>query len=430
MLLLAGRLAVRARSAYTLRLARGLPDRGFDPVPVCVDASQVSWDVRDRLDLRVYRDLDRPVWGRVVREGLLHDLRADPPDLIHVQSPDMLGCGTYLARRLGRPAVVTFPAAPMGLDRFARLDVRVVRVIAISNSVAADLVGVSRVPGKRVRVIHSGVDADDNAFVPHPDRADDDSDPPNGDEPPSAGPVRAAAPPPVEADAGPVLPPGRRPVVGTAGPLEVPKGLPYFLGAAARVRRRFPEAKFLLSGAGPEEANLRRLARELDLTDAVTFAPNLLDFSASLAATDVFCLPSLEQGLGATMLEAMARGRPVVASGVGGVDSVVEDGVTGLIVPPADSAALAGRVCDLLADPAEARRIGEAGRDVVRARFGVGRMVSETADLYRTVLAEWGGEDFEDDPDPEEPDPGEPNPGEPDGEEPDDGDRGRLVAVG
>ena len=189
------------------------------------------------------------------------------------------------------------------------------------------------------------------------------------------------------------------PVVGTAGPLEVPKGLPFFLGAAARVRRRFPRARFLLSGAGPEEANLRRLARELNLEPATTFAPNLLDFSASLAATDVFCLPSLEQGLGATMLEAMARGRPVVASGVGGVDSVVEHGETGLIVPPADSAALAAAVEGLLADPAAARRMGEAGRAVVRARFGVARMVSETAALYRAVLDEWVGRDFEDDPD-------------------------------
>ena len=395
-LLLAGRLAVRARSAYTLRLARGLPAEGFEAAPVCVDASQVSWEVRERLGLRVYRDLDRPAWGWVVREGLLHDLRDDPPDVIHVQSPEMLGCGTYLARRLGRPAVVTFPAVPAGLDRFARLDARVLRVVAISRAVGADLIGVSRAPAKRVRVIHSGVDADDNAFVPHPDPGEGAA--PGGDPP--ARPDDADDPepcPPADADAGPVLPPGRVPVVGTAGPLEVPKGLPFFLGAAARVRRRFPSVRFLLSGAGPEEANLRRLARELGLEPATTFAPNLLDFSASLAATDVFCLPSLEQGLGATMLEAMARGRPVVASGVGGVDAVVEDGKTGYVVPPADSAALADRVARLLADPAAARRVGEAGRAAVRARFGVARMVAETAALYRSVLCEWDGTDFEDD---------------------------------
>ncbi|MFH5806557.1 glycosyltransferase family 4 protein [Alienimonas sp. DA493] len=350
-LLLAGRLEVRARSAYTLRLARGLPAEGYEPLIVCADASRLSASVRQSRDVRVYKELDRPAWGLVVRAGLLRDLREEPPNLVHVQSPEMLGCGTYLAKRLGVPVVVTFPAAPYGIDRFTRTDPIVRRAIAISKSVAADLLGVSRFPADRLRVIHSGVDVDEQAEH--------------------------------------VLPPGRVPVVGSAGPLEAPKGLPYFLGAAARVKRRFPECRFLLSGAGPEEENLRRVARELGLEDAVTFAPNLLDFSAGLSATDIFCLPSLSQGLGATMLEAMARGRPVVASGVGGVDSVIEDGVTGLIVPPARGAALAEKICELLADPETARRIGGAGRAVVQERFGVARMVSETAALYGEALAEW-----------------------------------------
>ena len=361
-LLLAGRLEVRARSAYTLRLARGLPDAGFAASIVCADASRLSPEVRESVSLTVYRDLDRPAWGLVVRAGLLRDLRGDPPDLVHAQDPGMLPCATYLARKLGVPAVVTFPAAPTGLDRFARIDPQVRRAIAISRSVAADLLGVSRLPAGRLRVIHSGVDPDD-AVVP-------------GASGSAAGDAR-------------VLPPGRVPVVGSAGPLEAPKGLPFFLGAAARLRPRFPEARFLLSGSGPEEGNLRRLSRELDLEPRVTFAPNLVDFSASLAATDVFCLPSLQQGLGATMLEAMARGRPVVASGVGGVDAVVEDGETGLIVPPGDCVALAERVGELLADPDRARAIGAAGREAVRRRFSVGRMVAETADLYRETLAGW-----------------------------------------
>ncbi len=141
------------------------------------------------------------------------------------------------------PTVVTFPSAPFGIDRFARPDPVVLRAIAISESVAADLLGVSRFPADRLRVVYSGVDAVD-----------------------------------VSDQRLHVLPPGRVPVVGCAGPLEVPKGLPYFLGAAARVKRRFPECRFLLSGSGPEEGNLRRLSRELELERAVTFAPNLSIF--------------------------------------------------------------------------------------------------------------------------------------------------------
>jgi glycosyltransferase involved in cell wall biosynthesis len=183
-----------------------------------------------------------------------------------------------------------------------------------------------------------------------------------------------------------VLQENRRPVVGTAGPLEATKGLPFFLGAAARVVREYPDCEFLISGAGPEEHNLRRLARSLDLAGQVTFVSNLYDFSTSIEAMDIFCLPSLQQGLGVTMLEAMARGKPVIATGVGGVDSIVTDGQTGLVVPPSDSERLSERIIDLLGNPALARRIGNAGREVVREQFRVDRMVARTAELYREIV--------------------------------------------
>src|SRR5690606_21945349 len=145
-------------------------------------------------------------------------------------------------------------------------------------------------------------------------------------------------------------------------PLEATKGLPFFLGAAARVVREYPDCEFLISGAGPEEHNLRRLARSLDLASHVTFVSNLYDFNMSIDAMDIFCLPSLQQGLGVTMLEAMARGRPVIATGVGGVHSIVTDGKTGIVVPPSDSVKLSEKILELLRDPEKARRIGEAGR--------------------------------------------------------------------
>ena len=169
-------------------------------------------------------------------------------------------------------------------------------------------------------------------------------------------------------------------------PVEAAKGLPFFLGAAARIIREYPECEFLISGGGPEEHNLRRLARSLGLSGAVTFVSNLYDFTTSIDAMDIFCLPSLQQGLGVTMLEAMARGKPVIATGVGGVHSIVKDGRTGLVVPPSDSERLAARILELLRDPPLARRIGAAGRAVVREQFRVDRMVRETADLYREIV--------------------------------------------
>jgi len=177
-------------------------------------------------------------------------------------------------------------------------------------------------------------------------------------------------------------------VVGSAGPLEAVKGFPFLLGAAQRVLAVESNVEFLLAGAGPEEGNLRRLARELEISTSVTFISNLFDFSTSLAAMDIFCLPSLQQGLGTIMLEAMALGRPVIATSVGGVYSVVRDNETGLAVPPSDSGRLAERILELLRDPVRARALGESGRRLVIEQFGVEQMVDQTAALYREILAE------------------------------------------
>ena len=169
--------------------------------------------------------------------------------------------------------------------------------------------------------------------------------------------------------------------------MEAAKGHVFFLGAAQRVAAVHPEVEFLIAGAGPEEDNLRRLARELGLNRNLTFASNLYDFSSALAAMDIFCLPSLRQSMGTIMLEAMALGRPVIATGVGGIYGVVRNNETGFVVPPSDSVVFAERILELLNDPVRARAIGEAGRVLVREEFGVERMVAETAALYREVLA-------------------------------------------
>ena len=91
--------------------------------------------------------------------------------------------------------------------------------------------------------------------------------------------------------------------------------------------------------------------QHLAITPWVTFVPNVLDVGRTLNAMDIYCLPSLRQGLGTVMLEAMARGRPVIAASVGGVYGVVQDGGTGLLVPPSDSAALVNAILQYLDNP-------------------------------------------------------------------------------
>jgi len=350
-LLLADRFEVRGSSTYTLRLARNLGEYGVRASVVSPDVQLVETDQRDPLSIAEYTHFCIPLWGRVVMRTLLNDLKDDPPDLIHVQSRSMLSYGTRLARRLGRPLVMTVHDY-LGPHERMRFHARYgQRIIAVSESVKSELLNRTRVSEGLITVIHGGVESACDQQLP------------------------------------PVLDPGHVPVIGTAGPLEAAKGLPYFLGAVKRVLSVDANVEFLISGTGPDEGNLRRLAQQLAIDEKVTFVPNLLDFSKSLAAMDVFCLPSLQQGFGTIMLEAMALAKPVIASGVGGVDSVIRDNETGLVVPPSESGPLADRIIELLRDPVRARAIGEAGRQLVHDEFGVEKMVRQTADVYHDVLA-------------------------------------------
>ena len=343
-LLIAGRFEVRGSSAYTLRLAENLSLQGVAARILCTDARLVGSERRARLDLHEYPYLTLPLLGRLTRT-LVHRRTLDwPPDLVHVQSPDMISVGSWLARRFDCPYLVSVhEVLPPG--RSLRLDpLRTKWVIAVSEPVKTAILKRHKLAADRVRVIHAGVESETGRCLPA------------------------------------VLDPGHLSVIGVAGPLQSVKGLPFFLGAAQKVLSVRPKIEFLVSGAGPEE--------DLDISDHVTFVPNLTDFSEPLAAMDIFCLPSLQQGLGTIMLEAMALGKPVIASGVGGVFSVVRDNETGLVVPPSDSARLAERMLELLNDPVRARAIGEAGRRLVREEFGTEKMVRETAALYRRVLTD------------------------------------------
>ena len=349
-LLFAGRFAVRGSCSYSLRLAEHLPVYGMRSAVACPDARRVEPERRRELQIREFSHLQLPLWGCVVVRMMLQQLKNDPPDLIHIQSRNVAHHGMWLARELKRPFVLTMhdylqPWERLVIDRrWCR------RIIAVSESVKLDLQLRTGLPGELISVIHSGVDTNEGV---------------------------------TEAS---VLVKDRVPVVGAAGPLEEVKGFPFFLSAAARVLAAGRDVEFVIAGAGPEESKLRRLAIDLKIDSRVTFVPNLLEFGEALAAMDIFCLPSLQQGIGTIMLEAMAMGRPVIASRVGGVDRVIRNNETGFLVPPSNSVIMADRIMELLDDPSKARDIGRAGRMEVVREFSVDQMVSKTVALYREIL--------------------------------------------
>lgn len=179
---------------------------------------------------------------------------------------------------------------------------------------------------------------------------------------------------------------GNWPVVGTAGRLEPVKRLDLLLSAAAKLRPRFPDLRVLIAGDGASRPHLERLAHDLSLADAVEFAGWRDDVASFHRELCVFCIPSEHEGFGLAALEAMASGLPVVASRVGGLPELIEDGRCGFLVPVGDVDALADRIGRLLGDAELRARMGVAARRAVEERFTTDRMVGAIEAVYRAVL--------------------------------------------
>ena len=158
------------------------------------------------------------------------------------------------------------------------------------------------------------------------------------------------------------------------------------LAAAAELLRDRPYLEFQIVGDGPRRHELEQLARDRNLAPHVTFLGHREDVPALLRAADVFVLPSRSEAFPNSAIEAMAAGLPVVASAVGGLLNLVEDGHTGLLVPPRDPEALVAALRSLVEAPARARALGRAARAEVQQRYSFDRMVSSFEDLYLSML--------------------------------------------
>lgn len=185
------------------------------------------------------------------------------------------------------------------------------------------------------------------------------------------------------------IPPGA-PLVGVVARLEAEKGHRYLVEAWPAVLAAVPDAWLALVGEGSELEALRRRARALRVSGRVLFTGRRDDVSALTADLTVAVLPSLREAQGISILEAMARGVPVVATAVGGIPEVIASGTDGLLVPPADPVALAAGIVRLLQDPGLRQRMGEAGHRTVADRFSIDAMVRRIERVYDEELARAG----------------------------------------
>jgi len=186
------------------------------------------------------------------------------------------------------------------------------------------------------------------------------------------------------------IPPGA-PVFGTVSVFRRLKGLQFLLEASREILRVLPEARLLLAGKGPQEENLRQQAEALGIGKSVLLPGFREDIPRVLNTIDVFVFPSLQEALGTAILEALAMGKAVVASRVGGIPEVVEEGKTGFLVEPGNPAAIAGKVLLLLKNPELRGQMGDRGRRFVEAQYDNRLMVRRLEALYRELVAGGGG---------------------------------------
>ena len=183
--------------------------------------------------------------------------------------------------------------------------------------------------------------------------------------------------------------PAKAKVIGSVGRLVPIKDPLNLIIAGERIAKEYPEIHFIWVGDGPLRARAEELARRASLPLTITGMKD--DIRPYLAIVDIFVLPSLNEGMGRAAVEAMAMGKPVVATKVGGLPEVVVEGETGFLVPPADPDALAQAILSLLRYPDLGERLGRKGRERA-SLFSASRMVKEIEKVYLELVGEGGRE--------------------------------------
>jgi L-malate glycosyltransferase len=286
------------------------------------------------------------------------------PDVIHAHDPHGVAMAS-LALSLTAGSTKERPLPPLVASRrvdfhmkgnsFSRWKYRQVDCFIAASEAIRQMLIADGVPADRTVTVHEGIDVD-----------------------------HVIATPPVNVHEAFWLP-HHAPVVGNVAALVPHKGQRYLIDAAHLVVQEIPDARFIILGEGELREHLERQVREHHLEKHVLLPGFRTDVLGCIKGFDVFVMSSVTEGLGTSLLDAMACARPIVATHAGGIPEIVEDGVNGLLVPPRDAAALAAAIVRALRDQPLRERLGKTGFNRVRDRFTVERMVAATAAVYREI---------------------------------------------
>jgi glycosyltransferase involved in cell wall biosynthesis len=287
------------------------------------------------------------------------------PDIVHAHDPHgvamaSLGLSMAAAALRGRrpPALVASRRVDFRLkgNSLSRWKYRQVDCFIAASEAIRQMLTADGVPAERTVTVHEGIDVE-----------------------------RVASTPPVNVHEAFFLPHGA-PLVGNVAALVPHKGQRHLIEAARHVVREMPDARFVILGEGELREQLERQVNEHHLQKHVLLPGFRTDVIGCIKGFDLFAMSSVTEGLGTSLLDAMACARPIVATTAGGIPEIVEDGVNGVLVPPRDHTAMADAIVRTLKDAELRRRMGDAGLARVTARFTVDRMVAETAAVYERML--------------------------------------------
>ncbi|HIE43243.1 MAG TPA: glycosyltransferase family 1 protein [Candidatus Omnitrophica bacterium] len=174
-------------------------------------------------------------------------------------------------------------------------------------------------------------------------------------------------------------------IIGTVGKISLHKNYPLLLHAFKIVKRSIQNVKLIIVGKGPLENKMKLLSRELDVEEDTYFLGERKDIPQIMATLDVFVLASMVEGSPASLKEAMVSGKPVVATAVGGIPEIIEDGVSGILVPLGESARLASKIIRILKSQELAEKLGRGAQEVILKKFTPSVMISKMREVYLEV---------------------------------------------
>jgi len=348
-------------SNYILTLSKALKEKGVETVVASsggdLENGLVGYGIpHRRINIKTKFEFGpKAILSGFKVSGIVKDERID---VIHAHTRVSQVSAAIASRLTGVPYITTchgyFKKRARGV-----FDTWGVKVIAISGAVLKHLKDDLGVDGSRTELIYSGVD---------PTRFSRDY---SQDEIYAARKYTGL---------------GRGPVIGTIGRLSSVKGHRFLVEAMKEIILKRPDAQCLIIGNGEEKDALNALAGSLGVASSIKFVESCPDTHRYLSLMDVFVFPSVKEGLGIALLEALSSGKASVASRIGGIEDIVADGVNGILVAVGDPSGIARAVIRLLEDDNLRKKLGEESRALVKRKFTIGSMAGKVSKLYEETI--------------------------------------------